>query len=73
MSEEDWLEVSALALKLYQRGAEIARDHGLILVDTKYEFGRDAEEQLESLMKFILLTQVDTGWLTATKHASPQD
>ncbi|WP_115709349.1 phosphoribosylaminoimidazolesuccinocarboxamide synthase [Legionella sainthelensi] len=43
MSEEDWLEVSALALKLYQRGAEIARDHGLILVDTKYEFGRDAE------------------------------
>lgn len=43
MSEKDWLEVSTLALKLYQRGAEIARDHGLILVDTKYEFGRDAE------------------------------
>ncbi|PWY55705.1 phosphoribosylaminoimidazolesuccinocarboxamide synthase [Legionella qingyii] len=43
MTEEDWLEASALALKLYQRGTEIAKDHGLILVDTKYEFGRDAD------------------------------
>lgn len=42
MSEEDWLEASALALKLYHRGVEMAQDHGLILVDTKYEFGRDA-------------------------------
>ncbi|HHT0593463.1 TPA: phosphoribosylaminoimidazolesuccinocarboxamide synthase [Legionella anisa] len=43
MTEEDWLEASALALKLYERGAEIAKNHGLILVDTKYEFGRDAQ------------------------------
>ncbi|MCW8470572.1 phosphoribosylaminoimidazolesuccinocarboxamide synthase [Fluoribacter gormanii] len=46
MSEEDWLEASALALKLYQRGTEIAKEHGLILVDTKYEFGRDADGKI---------------------------
>lgn len=43
MTEEDWLEASEMALKLFQRGSEIAKNHGLILVDTKYEFGRDAE------------------------------
>lgn len=43
MSEEDWLEASALAIKLYKKGVEIAEKHKLILVDTKYEFGRDKE------------------------------
>jgi phosphoribosylaminoimidazole-succinocarboxamide synthase len=43
MSEEDWFTASTLALKLYQAGVEIAKKHGLILVDTKYEFGRDKE------------------------------
>ncbi|KTD23745.1 phosphoribosylamidoimidazole-succinocarboxamide synthase [Legionella lansingensis] len=43
MTEEDWLEASALALKLYEAGVEIAKKHGLILVDTKYEFGRDSK------------------------------
>ncbi|MBI2784853.1 MAG: phosphoribosylaminoimidazolesuccinocarboxamide synthase [Legionella longbeachae] len=41
MNEADWLEASDLAIKLYNRGVEIAKQHGLILVDTKYEFGRD--------------------------------
>ncbi|WP_019218065.1 phosphoribosylaminoimidazolesuccinocarboxamide synthase [Legionella tunisiensis] len=43
MSEEDWSSASTLALKLYQAGVERAEKHGLILVDTKYEFGRDKE------------------------------
>merc|ERR1719460_3366439 len=30
-----------IALKLYQRGAELMRKRGLILIDTKYEFGVD--------------------------------
>ena len=46
MTEADWLEASALALKLFQRGSEIAKNHGLILVDTKYEFGRDANGKI---------------------------
>ncbi|MGQ3889470.1 phosphoribosylaminoimidazolesuccinocarboxamide synthase [Legionella sp. CNM-1927-20] len=41
MTEEDWEEASALAIKLYERGVELARQQNLILVDTKYEFGRD--------------------------------
>jgi len=41
MSQADWDEASALALTLFQRGVEIAAKQGLILVDTKYEFGRD--------------------------------
>lgn len=43
MSQADWDEVSQLALTLYARGVEIAAKQGLILVDTKYEFGRDLD------------------------------
>lgn len=43
MSQADWDVASELALKLFQRGVEIAAKQGLILVDTKYEFGRDLE------------------------------
>ncbi|RDI45197.1 Phosphoribosylaminoimidazole-succinocarboxamide synthase [Aquicella lusitana] len=46
MTQADWDEASALALKLYHRGAEIAAKHGLILVDTKYEFGRDRDGRI---------------------------
>ena len=41
LSEAPWQEVSARALALFARGREIAADRGLILVDTKYEFGLD--------------------------------
>ncbi|MDR3424035.1 MAG: phosphoribosylaminoimidazolesuccinocarboxamide synthase [Alphaproteobacteria bacterium] len=34
-----WEKVSAYALALFARGQEIAKQHGLILADTKYEFG----------------------------------
>ena len=42
LSSEQWRTVSGLALALFARGCEIAREHGLILVDTKYEFGFDS-------------------------------
>jgi phosphoribosylaminoimidazole-succinocarboxamide synthase len=35
-----WAQVEAAALTIFARGQEIARQAGLILVDTKYEFGR---------------------------------
>jgi phosphoribosylaminoimidazole-succinocarboxamide synthase len=41
LAPEQWQTVSELALALFARGREIAREHGLILVDTKYEFGFD--------------------------------
>jgi phosphoribosylaminoimidazole-succinocarboxamide synthase len=37
----DWQAVCETALALFARGREIAARRGLILVDTKYEFGRD--------------------------------
>ncbi|HEV7701931.1 MAG TPA: phosphoribosylaminoimidazolesuccinocarboxamide synthase [Candidatus Paceibacterota bacterium] len=39
MTPEVWQEISDIALKLFARGQEIALQKGLILVDTKYEFG----------------------------------
>ena len=42
LTQAQWDEVSGLALKLFARGREMAAARGLILVDTKYEFGFDA-------------------------------
>lgn len=39
-------EAEALALALFRRGREVAAARGLILVDTKYELGRDAQGRL---------------------------
>jgi phosphoribosylaminoimidazole-succinocarboxamide synthase len=42
LTAAQWDEVSARALALFARGQKIAAERGLILVDTKYEFGTDA-------------------------------
>jgi len=39
-SAEDWAILEKYAFALFQRGKEIAAKQGLILVDTKYEFGK---------------------------------
>lgn len=44
VSEEEYLKLEDYTRKLYQRGTEIAARMGLILVDTKYEFGKDDGE-----------------------------
>ena len=41
VEEKIWNEVADKAIKIFQRGQEIAEKAGLILVDTKYEFGID--------------------------------
>lgn len=41
LTEDQWETVSNYALKLFARGRDIAAERGLILVDTKYEFGFD--------------------------------
>ena len=43
MSREDWDAASAAAMQLFDFGQQEAAKRGLLLVDTKYEFGRDAE------------------------------
>lgn len=44
VAEKEYLKLEDYTRKLYQRGTEIAERMGLILVDTKYEFGKDGEE-----------------------------
>jgi phosphoribosylaminoimidazole-succinocarboxamide synthase len=40
VSESDYAQLEKYTLALFQRGKEIAAKRGLILVDTKYEFGK---------------------------------
>lgn len=46
LSKAQWQSVSERALALFARGREIAARHGLILVDTKYEFGLTEDGQI---------------------------
>lgn len=39
-SEDEWKTLSNYALRLFERGKSIAANRGLILADTKYEFGK---------------------------------
>ena len=43
VSEADYVVLEDYTRKLFQRGTELAADKGLILVDTKYEFGKTQE------------------------------
>jgi len=40
VNQEDYEKLEQYARALFERGTEIAKDRGLILVDTKYEFGK---------------------------------
>ncbi|MDO5016952.1 MAG: phosphoribosylaminoimidazolesuccinocarboxamide synthase [Porphyromonas sp.] len=40
VSKEDYEQIEAITYKLFERGTQLAERQGLILVDTKYEFGK---------------------------------
>lgn len=42
MSQEDWCQASQAALALFDAGQQEAAKRGMLLVDTKYEFGKDS-------------------------------
>jgi len=44
VSADDYAKLEEYTRKLFQRGNEIAAEHGLILVDTKYEFGKVGDQ-----------------------------
>ena len=46
LAPAQWKSVSETALALFERGQAIARSRGLILADTKYEFGVDAQGRI---------------------------
>ncbi len=54
VSEQDYLVLEDYTRKLFKRGSEIATDRGLILVDTKYEFGKTADGEI------ILIDEIHT-------------
>lgn len=54
VSEEDYLILEKYTRALYQRGTEIAASRGLILVDTKYEFGKTKDG------KIVLIDEIHT-------------
>ncbi|MFI5219231.1 MAG: phosphoribosylaminoimidazolesuccinocarboxamide synthase [Bacteroidia bacterium] len=43
VSEEDYLQLEKYTRAIFQKGTDMAAEKGLILVDTKYEFGKDNE------------------------------
>ena len=46
VSEADYIELERITRALFQRGTEMAKEMGLILVDTKYEFGKKGDQIL---------------------------
>lgn len=44
LSEHEWHTLKKYSLDLFMRGKEIAAERGLILADTKYEFGKIGDE-----------------------------
>lgn len=65
MAQAEWDYCAAVILKLFKRGQDIAQQHGLILVDTKYELGKDSQGNI------LLIDEVHTPdssryWLAQT-------
>ena len=54
VNEKDYLQLEKYTRSLFQRGTEIAQKRGLILVDTKYEFGKTTDG------KIVLIDEIHT-------------
>ncbi len=54
VTEEDYLVLEQYTRALFQRGTEITASRGLILVDTKYEFGKTKDGQI------VLIDEIHT-------------
>lgn len=76
VSEEDYLVLEKYTHALYKRGTEIADKQGLILVDTKYEFGKTKDGEI------VLIDEIHTpdssryfykeGYEERQKNGEPQ-
>lgn len=68
LTPEQWETLQSYAFGLFARGQQLAAERGLILVDTKYEFGVDAEGTI------ILADEIHTPdssryWIAQTYEA----
>ena len=70
-----WEEVADAAVRLFARGAALARERGLLLVDTKYEFGIDAAGRL-TLIDEVHTPDSSRFWLADSyeeRHAAGEE
>lgn len=70
-----WDELARLSLALFARGREIAARNGLILVDTKFEFGVDGDGRI-TLADEILTPDSSRYWRAASyaeRHAAGEE
>lgn len=75
LDADTWDYIQQVAIALFQRGQQLAAQAGLLLVDTKYEFGRDRDGRI------LLIDEVHTPdssrfWLTdsyAARFAAEQE
>jgi len=68
LSQAQWDEVARLSLALFARGRDIAASHGLILVDTKFEFGVD-DKGVITLADEILTPDSSRYWKQSSYQA----
>lgn len=61
-----WKQIKTIALKLYERGQEILTSKGILLIDTKYEFGLDEHGQL------TLIDEIHTPDSSRFRYENPQ-
>lgn len=76
VSEADYIQLEDYTRKLFQRGSEITAKRGLILVDTKYEFGKTKDGEI------VLIDEIHTpdssryfyaeGYEDRQKNSEPQ-
>lgn len=76
VSEEDYNTLESYTRQLFLRGSELAKNNGLILVDTKYEFGKTKEGEI------VLIDEIHTpdssryfyaeGYLDRLTNGEPQ-
>ena len=75
ISREQWEKLADISLQLFARGRELAAKRGLILVDTKYEFGLDSEGNI-TLADEIHTPDSSRYWYAdsyAARHAAGEE
>ncbi len=65
VTKEEWDQLADWTRRLYARGAELAARQGMILVDTKFEFGRAPDGRL-MVIDEILTPDSSRYWISAT-------
>lgn len=69
LTQEEWDKLAEYTMALYKRGVEVAAKNGVILVDTKYEFGRTKDGEI------VLIDEIHTPdssryWIAETYEAN---